>query len=338
MSRFLVLLLAAALALTAAGCGRERPEAQTTVGTNEEISEEEAFAPLDEEALSGAVRVDGSSTVAPLLTAAAERFRGPNPDVNVTVGIAGTGGGFERFCAGETDISNASRPIADDERALCERNRVRFLELHVANDGLTIVVNPENDWADCLTVEQLKRMWEPRSAVDSWDDVDRSYPAEKLRLFGPGTDSGTFDYFTGTIVGEEGESRSDYSTSEDDNVTVRGVSGEKGALGYLGLSYVEENEGRLRAVAIDGGKGCVEPSGETVQSGEYEPLSRPLYVYASRESIEGKSQVDAFLEFLVENQAALAKSARFVPLTEAQLERTRTILEGAVIEAEVGEG
>jgi phosphate transport system substrate-binding protein len=325
------------LGAAVAGCGRERPSDEPVAG-EEEISEEEAFEAFEEEALSGRVRADGSSTVGPLVSLAAERFRKQNSGVKVTVGIAGTGGGFERFCRGETDLSNASRPITDEERALCQKERIRFLELQVANDGLSVVVNPGNDWAECLTVDQLRRIWEPGSKVDSWSDVDDGFPDENLTLAGPGTDSGTFDYFTEAIVGEEGASRSDYTATEDDNVIVSAVSGTRGALGYLGLSYLEQNEGRLKPLEVDGGAGCVAPSTETVQSGEYKPLSRPLFVYVNRDSLADKLQVDAFLTYLLDNQRRLAEGALFVPLTEAQLDRSRTILEGAAIEAEVGEG
>jgi phosphate transport system substrate-binding protein len=314
------------LAVTVAGCGRERPSDEPV---GQEISEEEAFAPLGEEALTGKVRADGSSTLAPFVSLAAERFRRQNPDVQVSVGVAGTGGGFERFCRGETDLSNASRPIDDEERAACEKKRIRFIELHVANDGLSVVVSRENDWAQCLTVDQLKSIWEPNSTVDSWKGVDDAYPDEELELAGPGTDSGTFDYFTEAVVGEEGASRTDYTATEDDNVIVTAVAGERGGLGYLGLSYFEQNQNRLRAVAIDGGGGCVTPSAETVQSGEYRPLSRPLFIYVNRDRLDGKLELDAFLEFLLSNQRAIAKGAQFVPLTEEQLSQTQTALEGA---------
>jgi phosphate transport system substrate-binding protein len=319
-------LLALLLAFPAAGCGRDRPSDEAGV----ETTDAGAF---EEEALSGRVRADGSSTVAPLISLAAERFRRVEPGVKVTVGVSGTGGGFERFCRGETDLANASRPIEDDEKAMCGKKRIDFLELQVANDGLSVIVNPENTWARCLTVAQLRKIWQPRSTMNSWDDVDRSFPGERMILFGAGTDSGTFDYFTEAIVGEEGQSRSDYSATEDDNVTVRGVAGDKGGLGYLGLSYVEQNRGRLRAVEIDGGDGCVAPSAQTVQDGTYKPLSRPLFVYVKKSSLE-KLQVDAFLQFLLENQEALAKGALFVPLTPDQVERARTVLEGAATDVD----
>jgi phosphate transport system substrate-binding protein len=324
-------LLLVCLVAAASGCGRERPGDQA--GAEEEISEKDAFQPFGEEALTGRVRADGSSTLAPFVSLAAERFRKKNRDVQISVGVAGTGGGFERFCRGETDLANASRPIEDEEREACEKKGIRFVELHVANDGLSLVVNPENDWAECLTVDQLKEIWRPGSKVDSWDDVDDGFPDERLNLAGPGTDSGTFDYFTEAIVGEEGASRSDYTASEDDNVIVNAVSGDEGGLGYLGLSYFEQNRERLRAVSVDGGDGCVAPSAETVQSGEYKPLSRPLFIYVNRNALDDKLQVDAFLEFILDNQRRLAKGALFVPLTPEQLNKSRTILEGSTIEA-----
>jgi phosphate transport system substrate-binding protein len=324
--RLLLLVLALVLTASFTACGRDRPAAATA----EETTDTGAF---PEEDLSGTVRADGSSTVAPLVSLAAERFRTEEPDVKVTVGISGTGGGFERFCRGETDLANASRPIKDEEAAACAKKGIEYLELQVANDGLSVVVNNGNDWAKCLTVEQLKKIWQPGSKIKNWKDVDPSFPSQKLTLYGPGTDSGTFDYFTDAIVGEEGASRSDYTASEDDNVIVRGVSGEKGALGYFGLSYLESNEGKLKGVAVDGGDGCVAPSVETVQDGTYKPLSRPLFTYVKKSSLE-KLEVDAFLQFLLDNQEAIARGALFVPLTSDQLERSRTVLEGAVTDVE----
>ena len=234
-------------------------------------------------------------------TAAAEKFQGEQPDVQVTVGISGTGGGFERFCRGETDISNASRPIKDEEATICEDNGIDYVEFQVANDALTVVVNKDNDWVDCLTVEQLKKIWEPGSKVSNWNHVDPGFPDEEMKLFGPGTDSGTFDYFTDAINGEEGASRSDYTATEDDNVIVTGVAGDKGGLGYFGFSYYEENQDKLKALEIDGGDGCVAPSVETAQDGTYTPLSRPLFIYVKKESL-ARPEVEAFVRYLLDNE------------------------------------
>ena len=268
---------------------------------------------------SSTITADGSSTVGPFMTAAAERFQGENQDVRITVGVSGTGGGFERFCRGETDISDASRPIEDDEAQTCSDNGIEYVELQVANDALTVVANPENDWADCLTVEQLKQIWEPSSDVSNWNQVDASYPDEKLVLYGPGTDSGTFDYFTDEINGEEGASRSDYTASENDNVLVRGVAGQKGALGYFGFSYFDENKDQLRAIAVNDGSGCVEPSVQTAQDGSYTPLSRPLFIYVKRESLDSSNNLRNFVGDTIANAVAIAESSDFVPLTTEQV-------------------
>jgi phosphate transport system substrate-binding protein len=267
--------------------------------------------------LSGTINIDGSSTVAPLSEAAAELFQEQNSGVRVTVGTSGTGGGFEKFCAGETDISNASRAIEADETKACESKGIKYEEVQVANDGLSVVVNNQNTWANCLTTAQLKKIWDKGSKVNNWNQVDPSFPNEPLKLFGAGTDSGTFDYFTNAINGEEGRSRSDYSATEDDNVTVTGVSGTKGGLGYFGLSYLQENEGKIKGIQVDGGSGCVAPSTETVQDGSYTPLSRPLFIYPSDKAL-ARPEVKAFLDFYVNNYQKIAEEALFVPLTEEQ--------------------
>ena len=267
--------------------------------------------------LSGTINIDGSSTVAPLSEAAAELFQEQNSGVRVTVGTSGTGGGFEKFCAGETDISDASRAIEADETKACESKGIKYEEVQVANDGLSVVVNNQNTWANCLTTAQLKKIWDKGSKVNNWNQVDPSFPNEPLKLFGAGTDSGTFDYFTNAINGEEGRSRSDYSATEDDNVTVTGVSGTKGGLGYFGLSYLQENEGKIKGIQIDGGSGCVAPSTETVQDGSYTPLSRPLFIYPSDKAL-ARPEVKAFLDFYVTNYQQIAEEALFVPLTEEQ--------------------
>jgi phosphate transport system substrate-binding protein len=271
--------------------------------------------------LSGTIRIDGSSTVAPLSEAAAEFFQEENRDVRVTVGTSGTGGGFEKFCNGETDISDASRPIKDEEKAICDQKGVVFEELQVANDGLSVVVHPDNDWAECLTVDQLKKIWDQGSTVKNWKDVDPRFPDEPMELFGAGTDSGTFDYFTDAINGEEGRSRTDYNATEDDNVTVQGVSGSKGGIGYFGLSYLLQNEGKVKGIQVDGGDGCVTPSEETVQSGEYKPLSRPLFIYAKQELLDRPEGL-AFIEFYLENIDSIAEQALFVALTDEQKAET----------------
>ncbi|TWX38909.1 PstS family phosphate ABC transporter substrate-binding protein [Frigoribacterium sp. ACAM 257] len=274
-----------------------------------------------EDGTSGTVTVDGSSTVAPLSEAAADLFRSEQSDVNVTVATSGTGGGFAKFCAGETDLQDASRPIEDDEIAACEAAGIDYTEIIIANDGLSVVVNPENDWAECLTTEQLATMWGPdaEGTITNWNQIDPSFPDQELSLFGAGTDSGTFDYFTDAINGEEGAIRTDYSPSEDDNITVQGVSGDTGAVGFFGLSYVEQNSDSVKAVAVDNGSGCVSPTAETVQDGTYAPLGRGLYVYVANASYTDKPQVKSFVDYYVENASQVAEDALFIGLTDEQL-------------------
>jgi phosphate transport system substrate-binding protein len=290
-------------ALILAACG----------GTNEGSADETTEVAATE------IRIDGSSTVAPLAAAAGELFKAENASVNVSVGTSGTGGGFKKFCAGETDISNASRAIKDEEAAECAAAGIEFTEIVVANDALTVVVSKENDWAKCLTVAELKKMWEPTAEgkITSWSQINSSFPKEDLDLYGAGTDSGTFDYFTKAINGEEGASRTDYNPTEDDNVTVQGVSGSKGGLGYFGLSYYEENMDKLTAVEVDGGEGCVAPSIESAQAGTYAPLSRPLYIYVSK-TAAAKAEVAAFAKYFIDNNDAITSKALFVPLSADQ--------------------
>ena len=306
------ILAVGAIGALIAGCGGAREEATTSANTTTPTSD-----------LTGTIVIDGSSTVAPFATIAAERFEEANPGVSVTVGTSGTGGGFEKFCAGETDVSNASRGIKDEEIAACTEGGVEHTEMLVSYDGLAVVANPENDWASCLTTDQLAKIWGPGSKVNSWQDVDASFPDVALKLYGPGTDSGTFDYFTDEINGEEGASRTDYSPSEDDNVTIQGVSGEKGGLGYFGLSYYEENQDKLKLMEIDSGAGCVAPSVATVQDGTYAPLSRPLYMYISGTAAE-RPEVKAFAQFLADNQDELNTEALFVPLSADQIATLKT--------------
>jgi phosphate transport system substrate-binding protein len=267
--------------------------------------------------LSGTIKIDGSSTVAPFAQAAQEAFQGENPNVKITVGTSGTGGGFEKFCAGETDISDASRPIKPDEEApVCKKAGISYEEIQVANDGIAVVTNPDLK-VDCLTTAQLKKIWNQGSKVKSLSEVDPKLPDTELKLFGPGTDSGTFDFFTEKINGEEGVSREDYSPSEDDNVLVQGVAGEPGGLGYFGHSYYEQNKDKLNLVKVDGGGGCVEPTTETIQSGEYKPLSRPLFMYPSKKALK-RPEVKAFLKYVVDNYQAIADASQIVAMSPDQ--------------------
>jgi phosphate transport system substrate-binding protein len=283
--------------------------------------------------LRGSISADGSSTVGPYTTAAAELFRRAGAsNVRITVGISGTGGGFERFCRGEIDLSDASRPMRVREAQVCKDNNVgSWRAFTVANDALTVVVNRDNTWAQCLSVPELKKIWESGSKVNNWKDVRAGFPDVPIKLFGPGTDSGTFEYFTEVINGRARSSRSDYSASEDDNVLVQGVAGERGGLGYFGFSYYEENQSRLRAVQVRNPKTdqCVAPSVTTAQNNTYKPLSRPLFIYAKGSSFR-RTEVQAFLDFLYKNEKAIAQRARFVPLTNAQLKKARIQFDLAV--------
>jgi phosphate transport system substrate-binding protein len=272
--------------------------------------------------LSGSIRIDGSSTVAPFAQAAAEQFQGENPNVKITVGTSGTGGGFEKFCAGETDISDASRPIEEDEVSVCKKNGVAYKQVQVANDGIAVVTNTALEVA-CLTTDQLKQIWNKGSKVNDLKQVDAQLPSTKLSLFGPGTDSGTFDFFTEQINGEEGVSRTDYQPSEDDNVLVQGVEGSEGGLGYFGFSYYEQNRDKLNLVGVNDGSGCVKPSSSDIQSGKYKPLSRPLLIYPSDKAL-GRAEVKAFMDYVVANYAELAEASQIVPMSEPQADKAKT--------------
>jgi phosphate transport system substrate-binding protein len=300
--------LAAALLFSLAGCGGNSGSSDTG-------------------GLSGTIQADGSSTVAPLVTAAAERFQREHSGVRITVGVSGTGGGFERFCRGETDVSDASRPIKPEEAQACKSKGIDSVEFQVANDAITVVVNKENTWAKCLTIEQLRKIWDQGSKVKNWKQVDPKFPDVPLKLYGPGTDSGTFDFFTEKVNGKDGRSRSDYGASEDDNVIVQGVAGDKGALGYFGFSYYEQNQDKLNAVAIDAGSGCVAPSVAAAQSGTY-PLSRPLFVYVKKSSFQ-RPDVKVFVRFILDHERELAKAAQFVPMTDAQLQQAEQAFKAA---------
>jgi len=267
--------------------------------------------------LSGRVEIDGSSTVFPIVEAVAEEFQIENPGVRVTAGFSGSGGGFKRFCAGETDVSSASRPITDTEIQACALAGVEFTELAVAWDGLSVIANPANDFASCLTTSELRRIWQPNSSVSTWRDVRSEWPAEAIRLYGPGTDSGTFDYFTEVIVGESGASRPDFQASEDDNILVQGVSGDRYALGYFGYAYYAENTDRLKLLEVDGGGGCVAPSDATIEDGSYAPLARPLFVYVKRSAL-ARPEVRAYVTFMLEHAPELVPSTGYHALSAEQ--------------------
>lgn len=265
-------------------------------------------------ALTGSIEIDGSSTVYPISEAIAEEFRTEAPDVRVTIGVSGTGGGFKKFSRGETVISDASRPIKEKEAQACQENGIEYVELEVAYDGLAVIANPQNDWCDHLTIEELKKIWQPEAqdVVKNWNQVRDGFPDAPINLFGPGTASGTFDYFTEAIVGESGKSRGDYMPSEDDHVLVQGVAGDKNALAFFGLAYFEENADKLKLIAVDGGEGPVKPSLETVMNGTYKPLSRPLFIYVNSEGAK-RPEVVKFVEFYLSNAAHIAEDVGYVP-------------------------
>ena len=265
------------------------------------------------------IQIDGSSTVFPVTEAVAEEFqKSKKGKFKVTVGIAGTGGGFKKFCRAETDVSNASRPILKSEIEDCKKSGVQFIELPVAYDALTVIINPKNNWVNSLTVPDLKKMWEPtaQGKVTSWNQVRGDWPNNPLKLFGPGADSGTFDYFTEAIVGKAKSSRGDFTASEDDNVLVQGVSNDRNALGYFGFAYYIENQAKLKAVPIDSGKGPVTPSAKTVEDGSYQPLSRPIFIYVSKKSLDNKPEVKEFVEFYLKNAPQLVKQVKYVALPQ----------------------
>ena len=275
-----------------------------------------AAPPKTMEKLTGTVEIDGSSTVYPITEAVAEEFGKAHPEVRVNVGVSGTGGGFKRFVVGETDISDASRPIKDSEAQSAADKGVEYIEIKVGTDGLSVMVNPENDFVEHLTVEELSEIWKPESEINNWKDVRSGFPDLGLKLYGPGTDSGTFDHFTDEINGEEGASRPDYTASEDDNVLVKGIAGDKGSLGYFGYAYYIENTDKLKLVAIDGGDGPVLPTPETINNGTYAPLSRPIFIYVSISSLINKPQVLEFVKFYLTEGPALVPEVGYIELPD----------------------
>jgi phosphate transport system substrate-binding protein len=315
----LIALLSLALAGGVAACGSD-DKSSSSGGSGSKA----------EGGLKGSIAIDGSSTVYPFAQAAAELFNEDNPGVKISVGQSGTGGGFEKFCAGETDISDASRPIKDDEEApVCQKNGVEYSDVQIANDGISVVTNKDLK-VDCLTTDQLKELWNKGSKVSSLKQIDSSLPDAKLSLYGPGTDSGTFDFFTGEINGEEGVTREDYEASEDDNQLVTGVSQDKGGLGYFGFSYFEQNQDKLNLVGVGSGSGgqCVKPSAQSIQDGSYKPLSRPLFMYPSSKAMQ-RPEVKAFMDFVIANQDAIAKAAKIVPMTSEQASDAKVSLQKA---------
>ncbi len=314
----LVLGSAAVLALGIAACGGDDDDSGSS-GSSESVS--------------GTIRMDGSSTVQPFAQAAAELFAEENPDVEITVGAAGTGGGFEKFCAGETDISDASRPIEAEEKKLCKDGGVAYTEIQVANDGIAVTTNPALE-ISCLSVDQLKQLWiddqvTNYSELGNDADTGDALPDAEVSLYGPGTDSGTFDYFTDVINGEEGVSRKEYQPSEDDNVLVTGVGGDENGLGYFGFSYYEQNQDTLNLVSVDDGNGCIAPDVDTIQSGDYSPLSRPLFMYPSAEAMQ-KPEVAAFMQYVIDNYDSIAEAALIVPMDDAQASEATSALDSAM--------
>lgn len=321
MNRLKTVIILILTVVLLAGCVSRQPDEVQPTTTSTATSPTTAISQL-----SGSVKIDGSSTVYPISEAVGEEFQKLYPNTRVTVGISGTGGGFQKFCAGETDISDASRPVKDPEKSLCSNNGIAYEEFKVAFDGLSVIVNPQNTWVDYLTVAELKKIWEPDSTVNTWKDVRPNWPGEKIILAGADTDSGTFDYFTEAIVGKEKSSRSDYTASADDNVLVQAIAGEKYALGYFGYAYYVENKDGLKLVAIDSGNGPVLPSEQTINDGTYKPLSRPLFIYVKKESMK-RPEVKEFVKYYLTTGKELVPQVGYVkmpdPVYEEGLGRAR---------------
>ncbi len=301
MKKTMKTLLFATATILLVSCGGSSEEAATT---NE---------------LSGSIKIDGSSTVYPITEAIAEEFRAVEPKVKVTVGVSGTGGGFKKFGRGETDISNASRPIKEKEAKICEENNIDYVGLTVAYDGLAVLVNPENTWVDYFTVEELNTIWNPsaQNTIMYWDQVREGWPHEELHLFGPGTASGTYDYFSEAVCGKKVGTRGDYTASEDDHVLVQGIAGDKNGLGFFGLAYYEENKDKLRLVGVDNGNGAITPTMETVGNGTYAPLSRPIFIYVNSNA-KTRTEVSTFVSFYLDNAAELVKDVGYIPMPTAE--------------------
>ncbi|MEO0538189.1 MAG: PstS family phosphate ABC transporter substrate-binding protein [Cyanobacteria bacterium P01_A01_bin.123] len=330
--RFAYSVSLVALLASLGACASPSDDTATTDEGGAETSE----APEGGSDVSGSITIDGSSTVFPISEAMAEEFQLANPDVQITVGASGTGGGFEKFCNGETQVSNASREVKPEEIEACAEAGIEMIEVPVATDALTVVVNPENDWAACMTLEELNTVWAPEAqgTVDNWNQINPEYPDAELVLYGPGTDSGTFDYFTDEINGEEGASRGDYTASEDDNVLVQGVEGDVNALGYFGYAYYFENQDRMKSVEIDGGEGCVAPNEENVLDGSYAPLSRPLFIYVQKEAYESDETVKAFIDFYLDpTNSPFVADTGYVILNDEQYAASQAKVESGEVKA-----
>lgn len=276
----------------------------------------------DNKTLTGSIRIDGSSTVYPITEAVAEEFRAIHPKVKVTVGVSGTGGGFKKFSRGETDISDASRPIKAKEIKACNENNISYVELAVAYDGLAVLINPKNDWVDYFTVAELNKLWQPSSqnTITKWSQIRAGWPDEEIHLFGPGTASGTYDYFSEAICGKKVGTRGDYTASEDDNVLVQGIAGDKYSLGFFGLAYYEENKDKLSLVGVDNGNGAIKPTLETVGNGTYAPLSRPIFIYVNSKGAT-KPEIKEFVDFYLENATELVKEVGYIPLPKSEMDK-----------------
>ncbi len=312
------ILIVLSLALAVAACGEKKEKS----GDSQDMAN-----------LEGTIKVDGSSTVFPITEAVAEEFRAEQPDVKVTIGVSGTGGGFKKFSRGETNISDASRPIKDMEIAACKENNVGYVELEIAYDGLALLVHPENDWVDSFTAGELKMLWEPsaQGKVMKWNQIRPEWPNEEIHLFGPGVASGTYDYFTEAIVGTSGSSRGDFTASEDDHVLVQGIAGDKYSLGFFGLAYYTENKDKLKLIGVDNGKEVVMPSLETVSNGTYSPLSRPLFIYVNSTSV-ASPEVVAFVDFYLENAEELSEDVGYIPLPDENYSKQKEKFKAFVAE------
>ncbi len=304
--------LALVIAVAVAGCGSGKTSSTGNTSGSEKGSST---------SLSGSVKIDGSTTVLPISEAVAEAFMKANPGVNVTVGSSGTGGGFKKFTVGETDISDASRPIEDKEKAAAEKSGIQYIEIPVAYDGISLITNKDNTWAKFITVAELKKIWEPGSKVNNWNQVNPAWPNQKLTLYGPSSAHGTFDYFTKAINGKEKAIRTDYQVSEDYNVMVQGVEGDKGGLAFLGYAYYKQNQDKLNILGVDGGTGPVSPTEETIKDGTYKPLSRPIFIYVSKKALE-RPEVKAFVEFYMTEGPKLVSQVGFVPLSSADYQKS----------------